>query len=100
MNYKANMKIVKQTSLSTMLIKKQNLHLMCANKYLQHFNLNVHHKSEKQHIILNILSKLVLIMSSDTEEEDELNVLFVKIYAEMSDKFQKQLVKNYDEDFV
>jgi len=90
MNHKANVEIVKQTFLLTTLIKKQNLCLMCANKYLQHFNLNVHHKSEKQHIISDVLSRLVLTMSSDTDmKKDELNVLFMKIYVKMSDEFQK-----------
>ncbi len=46
-NHEANVKIVKQTSLSMMLTEKQNLCLVCASEYLQHFNLNICHKSEK-----------------------------------------------------
>ncbi len=76
------------------LIKKQNLYLMHASKYLQHFNLNIHYKSKKQHIVLNILSRLILTMLSETNmKKDELNtlfavnVLFVRMFIKMLDKF-------------
>ncbi len=105
MNHEANVKIVKQIFLLTMLIKKQNLCLMYASKYLQHFNLNVHHKSEKQHIVLDVLSQLVSTMLSKTDmKKNELdtlfvmNALFIETYAEMSDEFQKCLIQEYDED--
>jgi len=80
-------------------IKKQNLYLIYISKYLQHFNLNVHHKSKKQHIILNALSRLVLIMSSDTSmKKNELDALFMKTYVKMLNEFQKCFIKDYDED--
>ncbi len=95
------MRIVKQIFLLTMLIKKQNLYLVWASKYLQHFNLNVHHKYNKQHIVSDVLSCLVLIMSSETNiKKDKLHVLFIKIYTEMSDEFWKHLVEDYDEDLT
>jgi len=83
-------KIVKQISLLMMLTEKQNLHLMHTSKYLQHFNLNIHHKSEKQHIVLDVLLRLVFTMLSERDinmKKDELDVLFVKTYTEMSDEF-------------
>ncbi len=55
-DHEANVRIVKQISLLMTLTKKQNLYLMHASEYLQHFNLNVHHKSEKQHIVSDTLS--------------------------------------------
>jgi len=80
--------IVKQISSLMMLIKKQNFHLIYMSEYLQQFNLNVQHKFEKQHIVLNVLSRLVSIMFSDIDmKKDKLNTLFMKIYAEMSDEF-------------
>jgi len=85
------------------LIKKQNLYLMHASKYLQHFNLNIHYKSKKQHIVLNILSRLILTMLSETNmKKDELNtlfavnVLFVRMFIKMLDKFWKCFVKDYN----
>jgi len=94
MNYEVNVEIVKQVSLFITFIKKLNLHLIYTSKYLQHFNLNIHHKSEKQHIIFDTLSQLTLTMSSETNEKNDklntlyaVNVLFVKTYAEMSDEF-------------
>ncbi len=46
-DYEANVRITKQISLLTMLIKKQNLHLVYVSKYLQCFNLNIHYKLNK-----------------------------------------------------
>lgn len=54
-NYKANIKIIKQILLFIMLIKKLNFHLIYISKYLQHFNLNIHYKLDKQHIISDTL---------------------------------------------
>jgi len=104
-DHEANVKIVKQIFLSMMLIKKQNLCLMCASKYLQHFNLNIHHKSEKQHIVLDILSQLVSTMLSETDMKESkldtlfvMNTLFIEIYIKMLNEFQKCLIQDYDED--
>lgn len=82
-----------------MLIKKQNLCLICISKYLQHFNLNIYYKSDKQYIISDILLWLALIMLLKTDiKKKKLNVLFVKIYTEMSDDFWKYFVKDYVKD--
>jgi len=104
-DHEANVRIVKQISLLMTLTKKQNLHLMHASEYLQHFNLNVHHKPEKQHIVLNTLSWLVLTMLSETDmKESELNTLFVmnalfvETYIKMLKEFQKCLIQDYNED--
>jgi len=93
-DHEANVKTVKQISLLMMLIKKQNLCLMCVSEYLQHFNLNVYHKPEKQHIVPDTLSQLVLTMLSETDmKENELdtlfmmNTLFIKTYIKMLNEF-------------
>ncbi len=104
-DHEANVKTVKQISLLMMLIKKQNLCLMCVSEYLQHFNLNVYHKPEKQHIVPDTLSQLVLTMLSETDmKENELdtlfmmNTLFIKTYIKMLNEFWKCLIQDYDED--
>jgi len=104
-DHEANVRIVKQISLSMMLTEKQNLCLMHASEYLQHFNLNIHHKSEKQHIVSDTLLQLASTMLPETGmKENELdtlfvvNTLFVETYIKMSEEFQKCLIQGYDED--
>lgn len=69
-----------------MLTEKLNLYFIKVSKYLQYFNLNIYHKSDKQHIISDTLSQLVSTISSEINiEKGKLNILFVKIYTEMLD---------------
>ena len=94
-------------------IDKLNLYLMRAFDYLQYFNLNIRHKFEKQHIIFNVLFKLL----SDNNSQklfanDELNALhifsksfakkffvnmmhFITSLIEMNSKFKQRIVKDY-----
>jgi len=88
-----------------MLTEKQNLCLMCASKYLQHFNLNICHKPEKQHIVSDTLLQLASTMLPETDIKESkldtlfvVNTLFVETYAEMLDEFQKCLIQGYNED--
>jgi len=53
--------------------------------------------------MLNVLLRLVLIMSSETDinmKKSKLNILCVEIYIKMTDEFQKHLVKNYNKNSV
>ncbi len=106
-DHEVNVKIVKQISLLMMLTEKQNLCLMHISEYLQCFNLNVCHKSEKQHIVLNVLSQLALTMLPETDMKENkldtlfvVNALFVETYIKMLNKFQKCLIQDYDEDLT
>jgi len=100
-DHKVNVKIIKQISLFIMSTKKLNLYLICASKYLQHFNLNIHHKSDKQHIVLNILLWLISIMLLKISmKKEELNALFIETYTKISDEFQRCLIEDYDEDLM
>ena len=101
-DHEVNVNIIKQISLLMMSTEKQNLHLVYASKYFQHFNLNIHHKSKKQHIVSDALSQLALTMLSETDKEKNkldtlyVNVLFVETYIKMSDKFQKCFIEDYN----
>ena len=94
-------------------IDKLNLYLMRAFDYLQYFNLNIRHKFEKQHIIFNVLFKLLLDNNSQKLfANDELNALhifsksfakkffvnmmhFITSLIEMNSKFKQRIVKDY-----
>ncbi len=92
-DYEVNVRIIKQISLFIVLTEKLNLYLIYASKYLQHFNLNIHHKLKKQHLVSDVLLWLVSTMLSEPNmKKDELNTLFVKIYTEMSSESKQHLM--------
>ena len=57
--------------------------------YIQRFDLNIHHKSKKQYIILNILSRLSNLNKTNNNDDDdkELNILYIIILIEMNIDF-------------
>ena len=58
-NHFAIVSIVKQINLSSLSIDKLNLRLIKASQYLSQFKLNIRHKPDKQHIVLDALFKLM-----------------------------------------
>ena len=102
------LKIVKQTSLIISFIDKLNLRLMRAFDYLQRFNLNIRHKSKKQHIISDVLFKL-FSNNCDLRKlfaESELNALltkksfaksinFIAFLIEINSKFKQRILNEY-----
>jgi hypothetical protein len=83
--------IVKQTSRIITFIDRLNLRLIRAFEYIQRFNVIIKHKSDKQHIVSNALSRLV---NENDEfnifELNELNALFIIILIEMNFAFKKK----------
>jgi hypothetical protein len=63
--------IAKQTSLGTISIEHSNLQLVRASKYIQRFNVELHHKEGKSNTIPNALSQLP--SSSPTVKDLELD---------------------------
>ena len=57
-NNAAMIVIVKQISLTTSFMNKLNLCLIQAAAYIQQFQLEIHHKSEKQNTVSDTLSRL------------------------------------------
>ena len=89
--------IIKQINLLSSSINKLNLRLIKTSQYLSQFKLNVRHKPDKQHIVLDILFKL---MSDLTIEKDipisEKNTLdevytFNKFLIKMTSEYKKDL---------
>ena len=93
-DYDAALNIAKQTSLLIIFIDKFNFRLIKASNYLQRFNLDIRHKSKKQHIIFNVLSRLT---SANINEltynalqffaNDEFDALFTAFLIEMNNEF-------------
>jgi hypothetical protein len=91
--------IVKQTSLIITSIDRLNLRLIRAFEYIQRFNLIIKHKSNKQHIVSDALSRLVSENDdSNTLESKELNALFIITLVEMSSEFKFKIIFEYFSD--
>ncbi len=92
--------IVKQTKLSIINIDKLNLRLIRVVMYLSQFNLDVRHKSERDHVISNVLSRLSFFENEKSQENHDSNILNdIDAYAEtlmkMSFIFRDRLVQAY-----
>ena len=87
--------IIKQINMIIIFIDKLNLRFVKVFDYIQRFELNIRHKSNKQHIVSNILFKLININIDTTFDENELNVLFITILIEIEKDFLKKIIKNY-----
>jgi putative transposase len=87
--------IVKQTSLLTIFTNKMNLRLIRAFEYIQRFNLIIKHKSDKQDIVLNALSRLDSENNELTSDSKELNALLITTLIEMNDDFRNKVISKY-----
>ena len=98
----ASLSIVKQTTLFITSTDKLNLQLVRASDYLQQFNLDIQHKSGKQHIVLDTLSRLASVNEGSLSHEGELDALHGYAYTtslvEMSLEFKNSLIQEYAED--
>lgn len=97
------LKIAKQINLFTFSTNKLNLRLVRAFDYIQRFSLIIRHKSEKLHVVLDALFRLLIISTSDNqsanaEYEKELDVLFIAIMIEMSLNMRNKLILRYQID--
>ena len=96
-NHDSTLEIVKQISLIISSIDKFNLRFVRASNYIQRFNLDIRHKSDKQHIMSNVLSRLINLNESIKKsfDENELNALFIITLIEMKKIFRNRLLKDY-----
>ena len=88
--------------MTTISIDKLNLRLVRASNYIQRFNLDIRHKSNKQHIVSDVLSRLVsdninasVIRNFD---ENELDALFTISLIEMKKDFRNRILDDYKTD--
>ena len=103
-NHLTTVSIVKQINLTLFLINKLNLRLIKASQYLSQFRLDVRHKSDKQHVMFNVLFRF---MSESARERDMLiskkntldemfvfNEFLIKMSKEFKIRVQVFYVKN------
>jgi hypothetical protein len=92
--------IIKQTKMSISNTNKLNLRLVRIDMYLSQFDLNVRHKSDRDHIISNALSRLSFFNNSTEEITNTLkNVkVYVETLIEMSFTFKTRLIEIYKSD--
>ena len=102
-DHDAALNIAKQTFLSIIFTNKLNFRLIRIFDYLQRFNLNIRHKSNKQHIVLDVLSRLtstniIELTHQQLVANDELDIFFTTSLIEMNDEFRNKIFKNYQID--
>ena len=97
-NHDATLDIVKQTSIITVFIDKFNFRLVRVFDYIQRFDLELRHKSNKQHIVFDALFRLVSFNIDVTFEEDEFDALFTTTLMKIEKDFCKKFVANYIND--
>ena len=93
--------IVAQITLTTISIDKLNLRLVRASNYIQRFNLNIRHKFDKQHIVSNVLFRLINVninASIKDFDDDEFDALFIMSLVEMNSMFKQRILDDYKTD--
>ena len=91
--------IASQTTMTTISIDKLNLRFVRVSDYIQRFNLDIRHKSDKQHIVSDVLSRLIndninASMIKDFDE-NEFDVLFTISLIEMKKDFRNRILDDY-----
>ena len=101
-DYNVTINIAKQTTLTIIFIDKLNFWFVRAFDYIQCFNLDIKHKLEKQHVMLNVLFKFVnnntnsLVKNID---EKEFDVLFTIFLIEIYSIFKQRIVNKFKSNF-
>ncbi len=80
---------------------KLNLRLVRADMYLSQFDLNIRHKSDRDHVIPNALSRLPSFEDFKENSNDDI-LKDIKTYVEtmmkMSSTFKNRLMRAYETD--
>ena len=99
-DHDAILKIVNQIIFIISSIEKLNFRLIKTFDYIQRFNLKIRHKSNKQHIVSNVLFKLINVnINSSNHNENEFDVLFIVLLIEMNFVFRQRIFDDYKTDF-
>ena len=85
-------------------MNKLNFHSIQAATYIQQFQLKIHHKSDKQNIVSDALSKLSH-QEAEANEESILDTFFIKsiyifhvLITEVLNEFKISLREDYEHD--
>jgi hypothetical protein len=94
-NHEIALSITKQTSLVITFIDKLNLRLIWVFEYIQRFNVIIKHKSDKQHIVSNALSRLDSENNELISNSKKLNALFIITLIEINLVFKTKILDEY-----
>ena len=83
-DHETALSIIKQTTFTSSFTNKLNLRLMCVSNYIQRFDLNIRHKSNRTHIVSNALFKLINLNTFELFTKKKLNVLFILTDVDIS----------------
>ena len=97
-NHDATLKLAKQTSLTIVFTDKFNLRFIKAFDYIQRFEIELRHKSNKQYIVSDAFSRLININIDTIFEKNELNALFIAALMKMKKNFRQKFVADYNID--
>ena len=97
-NHDAILDIAKQINMITVFIDKLNLRFVRVFDYIQRFDVELRHKSNKQHIVFDAFFRLVSFNIDVTFEEDEFDVFFTTTLMKIEKDFRKKFVANYIND--
>ena len=99
-NHDATLSIINQTSFITSFIDKFNFRFVRISDYIQRFDLDIRHKFDKQHIVSNVLFRLISDnVNAFNHDDDELDALFIISFVEMKSKFKQRILNDYKIDF-
>ena len=110
-NHDVTLDIIKQITFSFSSTNKLNFRLVRVSDYIQRFDLNIRHKSNKSHLVSNVLFKLINLNDSQTSSKEELDAFFtlvdvntihfdVDVYftcslVKMNDVFRQKILNDY-----
>ena len=95
-NHDATLSIISQTSFTTSFIDKFNLRLVKVSNYIQRFDFDIRHKFNKQHIVSNVLFRLISDnVNVFNHDDDEFDALFITSFVEMKSKFKQRILNDY-----
>ena len=97
-NHDAILKLIKQTNLTIVFIDEFNLRFIKIFDYIQRFEIELRHKSDKQHIVFDVFSRLISINIDIIFEKNELNVLFIIVFVKMKTNFRQKFIVDYNVD--
>lgn len=76
---------------------RMNVRLIRASQFLRQFQLDVCHKSDNDHIISDVLSRLTSFNHNQSDDSNhfKLDAFHVDVFVQMSKQFYDRLVKDY-----
>ena len=72
---------------------------MKISNYIQRFNFDIRYKSNKQHIVSNVFSRLINDNINVFDHNDELNALFTMSLMKINSNFKQRILNNYKLNF-